>query len=209
VVCAGLLVWAGAVGCSSGDGSSPASGPDPTSVSADEPSGEGTHPDDDPDGDPDGDDGAATGSAEAPGSEDGGPGTDREAQQVSLLEALPGEAGEGCVRVGDNRDVRSGSVGAGPFDEAVRSYRQQRSDGQPATVRLYFIPATGGEELPGLSLTVENTRTGAEQTVKVTDTADADGWTFYDVQVPVPADGTYEIRAVSGPDSGCFRVRFR
>ena len=150
------------------------------------------------------DDETADGEATEDGSSAGGG-----AAQTTVLKRLPGPADGRCVPVNGRRDVRSGGLGAGAFDEAISSFRAQQRAGQPATVRLYFIPATGGTKLPGLVVTLRNTRTKDEQTIKQKTTSDADAWTFYDTQVPIPAPGEYEIRAASGDDTGCFRVEFR
>ena len=126
-----------------------------------------------------------------------------------MLDRLPGSAGDACVAVGDRRDVRSGGIGAGPFDEARTSFADQTESGTPAQVSLYFIPANGPGSKPGLTVTMDNTTTGATQTLHETTTADADVWTFFQTEIPVPAPGKYRIRATSGGDSGCFLVTFR
>lgn len=185
-------------------GVDPSSAPQGSGQGSGEGSGEGSAdagPNSDAGGDGAGDSpgaGAATGDDHA--------GT-ASAAQATVLDRLPGPA-RGCAPVAGQRDVRSGDFGAGPFDEARSTFQAQTSAGTPATVRLYFIPAGGADRTPGLTVTVRNTETGVQRTVRQRETSDADRWTFYDTQVPISEPGRYRLQARSGSDVGCFVVDF-
>lgn len=210
---AAVLVW-GSAACSGGSDDGQVSTDE---TSADAPAdpgsggGDGGEAGDEAAGEDGGEDGGEAGDQGG----DGATGTageteqrDGTVRQTAVLARLPGRADGDCVPVGDRRDVRSGDIGAGPFEDARAQFVKQRGAGQPPVVRLYFIPASGGQQLPGLQLVVRNRDTGDRHEVKETTTSDADRWTFYDAEVPVPRPGTYEIRATSGSDSGCFLVQF-
>lgn len=73
-------------------------------------------------------------------------------------------------------------MAGGPFDDAERQYAAQSSGAKSMPlVRLYWIPAHGRS---------------------------ASGLVFSDTQIPVPAVGTWQLRARSGSNAGCFTVTF-
>lgn len=120
-------------------------------------------------------------------------------QQTDVLDRLPGSTDGACVSVGGGRDVRSGGLAAGPFDDARRTAR-----GDVSTVRLYFIPEHS-RSMPGVRVTGTNEQNGATFRRSQGEVADADQFRFYDVQVPATS-GTWQIRASAGRDSGCWTV---
>ena len=98
--------------------------------------------------------------------------------------------------VGKERDVRSGSMGAGPFDEARASFSTKSKSSRK--VDLYFIP-THAKKLTGVTVTAKNADTGAKLTKKSKTIGDADQWKF-------PEAGTWVLRAAAGQDEGCWVV---
>ncbi len=130
-----------------------------------------------------------------------GSGIGRRNAQEKVLDTLPGSPNGDCVEVGsDDRDVRSGDFGAGPFDEAGAT--EPAPDGS-LSVRIYWIPAhaDGSREL-----TVRATPEGSGDPV-VTRTpvlADADQWLYYDSELQLPEAGRWRLEASAGPDRGCF-----
>ena len=66
--------------------------------------------------------------------------------------------------------------------------------------------------MPGVKVTSTPTTqsAGSAKPVSVTstDVEQADAWSYYAVQAPVSAPGTYRVTAVSGADRGCFTVTF-
>ncbi|NYG60274.1 hypothetical protein BJ980_003197 [Nocardioides daedukensis] len=124
--------------------------------------------------------------------------------QDSVLAKLPGPSSQKCVDVDKNRDVRSGSMAAGPFDEVRSNYEQ----GAPATqeVRLYFIPEKSAK-MPGISVRLHNKASNKTITVRQKRWADAGEFRFYDVQTGLPTKGTWQITAQAGPDKGCWTVQ--
>ncbi|WP_197025991.1 hypothetical protein [Nocardioides sp. URHA0020] len=116
--------------------------------------------------------------------------------QSDVLARLPGKD-TGCVAVGAERDVRSGSFAAGPFDTAS-------SEAGSGSVRLYFIPRHAGR-MPGVRVTGRNLATGETFARRQRTVADAGRFQLYDLQVPA-ARGSWEITAVAGRDRGCWSV---
>ena len=136
--------------------------------------------------------------------------TDESAMTASsVLDRLPSPAGS-CPAVGSDRDVRSGSMAAGPFDAARAQFSSSKPTSPEATkVRLYWIPKSGKTSAHGLVLKVTKVGSnGTVNTVRDAVVADAGGVSFYDSQVPIPGPGTWQIKATSGSDTGCFQVTF-
>jgi hypothetical protein len=129
---------------------------------------------------------------------------------ASVLKRLPNPAGP-CPAVGDGRDVRSDSMAAGPFDTARQQFAKSRpTSPEPTKVRLYWIPKSGKAVAGGLVLKVTKVSSGSKtNTVRDAVVSDAAGVSFYDSQVPIAGPGTWQIKATSGHDTGCFRVTFR
>jgi len=127
--------------------------------------------------------------------------------QESVLESLPGDTSGACVDADGKRDVRSGGIAAGAFDEASASY-----DAQGDVVSLYWIPEHA-DDLSGL--TVRGTQLSGgngsfvHDETKVSDlVGDSGVWHYYLTAITVPAPGAWRLEATSGPDSGCFTVTF-
>lgn len=124
-------------------------------------------------------------------------------KQTDVLKKLPGSASKGCVVVGDRRDVRSGTMAAGPFDDIRRAYDGKTSQLTDRYVRLYIIPESSAK-MPGVHVKMVHKATG--QTVELDDdhVADAEEWKIYDIETALPTAGVWVIRAQAGPDSGCW-----
>jgi hypothetical protein len=130
--------------------------------------------------------------------------TNEPGRQDSVLESLPGEAKSGCVDVGSQRDVRSGSMAAGNFADA-----QAKFSGSPtSSIPFYFIPVdlTGDPEL-----VVELKRldgSGSDE-IRSSQIQTADEWRYYPVMITIPAAGKWEIKASAGAaSSGCWVAAF-
>lgn len=128
---------------------------------------------------------------------------------TSVLNRLPSPAGK-CPAVGNGRDVRSGTMAAGPFNTAKAQFAASKPTSPESTkVRLYWIPKSGKVSPHGLVLKITKVgAAGTANTVRDAVVADAGGVSFYDSQVPIASAGTWQIRATSGSDTGCFRVTF-
>jgi hypothetical protein len=122
--------------------------------------------------------------------------------QRDVLSNLPGSPTPGCVAVGKERDVRSGDMGAGPFDAARANFSKKSESSRQ--VSLYFIP-THSSDLKGITVTAKNSR-GAHFTQKSKVLGDAEQWKFYQLQLNVPAAGTWTFKATTGEDNGCWVV---
>lgn len=125
--------------------------------------------------------------------------------QEAVLVNLPGPTTQRCIAVGNRRDVRSGDMAAGPFDDARKAFKA----GSPETqkVRLYFIPAHS-RKMPGITVTLTHQRTGKVVRVRQKRWADADEFRFYDVETGLPRGGEWRVEAVAGRDRGCWSVIF-
>ena len=114
--------------------------------------------------------------------------------QSDVMTRLPGKKKQGCVEVGRGRDVRSGSMAAGPFDTAAST---------GAKVRLYFIPSKG-KKLEPLTVNFLNKATGAQFVRQQKQISDVNEINFYDLTVAIPDPGTWTVRATNGAESGCW-----
>ena len=99
--------------------------------------------------------------------------------------------------------MRSGGLGAGPFDEVRASYSAKSKSSR--TLELYFIPANA-KKLKAVTVTAKNSATGVSVRKKSTTIGDADQWKFYRLQLDLPEAGTWVLRAVAGQDRGCWVV---
>lgn len=129
-----------------------------------------------------------------------GSGVHRRNAQQQVLDTLPGDPGGDCVEVGDDRDVRSGGFGAGPFDDAAVAV--PAVDGA-LTVRVYWIPehADGSETLIVRAMPESG---GPPVVQKVPGLSDAAQWLYYDTTLILPSAGTWQLEASAGHDRGCF-----
>jgi hypothetical protein len=129
------------------------------------------------------------------------------ADQSTVLAALPGSSASSCENVGTHTDLRSGSIAAGNFAHARTQYTQTPASTKVPEVDLYVIPQHAAT-LTSLTITVDPTGAGATTTLTSKSVEQADAWSYFAVQLPVPAAGGYQLSMVSGPDRGCFLVTF-
>lgn len=171
-----------------------------------------------PSGGSTGSDGAAS-SADSPGSSAGSPSAGvshdpsqpkggevppkKPGDQSNVIKALPGSTTSKCVTTAGQRDLRSGTMGAGPFDTARADYGTKRPGVSKDSVRLYWIPQNS-KSMPGLVLQGRNLDTGRTISVKETTVGDAEDWRFYDTNVRLPEPGRWRLTASSGSQRGCF-----
>lgn len=124
--------------------------------------------------------------------------------QKIVLNRLPGTANTGCVTVGQQADVRSGSIAVGNFTEARTAVTKGGVNG--ADVNFYVIPADTGS-MPGVQLKATSP-TGSVRTVTSKQVGQAEEWSYYRVVLPVGGGGTWRLEFQAGKNSGCFMVAF-
>lgn len=124
--------------------------------------------------------------------------------QKGVLNRLPGTASPGCVAVGKQTDVRSGSIAVGNFVEARTNVTKGGVNG--AEVNFYVIPADAGS-MPGVQLKATSP-TGSVRTVTSKQVEQAEQWSYYRIVLPVRGSGTWRLDFKAGKDSGCFTVVF-
>lgn len=125
--------------------------------------------------------------------------------QSNVIKSLPGPTSGACVSTAGERDVRSGAIGAGPFDTARTEYGTKRAGFPRDAVRLYWIPKDSAS-MPGLMLTGRNLDTGRSFRVTEKHVGDADAWRFYDSEVRLADPGRWRLTARSGSQQGCFEL---
>lgn len=126
-------------------------------------------------------------------------------RQDGVLDTLPGRTREGCVDVAGGRDVRSGGIAAGPFDEVLDAWSV---DGELTEqhAMIYFIPLHA-EKLGELAVTA--TRGSEQATVVRNSVSEAEQWSYFDTEILFPSPGQWTIRAQSGQDRGCWILDLR
>jgi hypothetical protein len=129
------------------------------------------------------------------------------ADQSTVLASLPGTTSATCEDVGSHTDLRSGSIAAGNFAHARAQYTQTVASTEVPELDLYVIPQHAAK-LTTLTITMDPTDSGATKTLTSTSVQQADAWSYFAVQLPVPAPGGYQLTMVSGADRGCFLVTF-
>lgn len=129
------------------------------------------------------------------------------ADQSTVLAALPGSSASSCENVGTHTDLRSGSIAAGNFAHARTQYTQTVASTAVPEVDLYVIPQHAAK-LSTLTITVDPTGAGPTTTLSSKSVEQADQWSYFAVQLPVPAAGGYQLTMASGTDRGCFLVTF-
>jgi len=136
------------------------------------------------------------------------PGPGPSSQEV-VLGSLPGDTSGACVDADEQRDVRSGGIAAGAFNEAAESYVAPGGDD---IVSLYWIPEHA-DDLSGL--TVRGTQVSGGDASFVHDEStvseligDTGEWRYYLTDITIPAPGTWRLEATSGEDTGCFTITF-
>jgi hypothetical protein len=129
------------------------------------------------------------------------------ADQSTVLASLPGSTSSSCQTVGSHTDLRSGSIAAGNFAHARAQYTQTVASTEVPEVDLYVIPQHAAK-LTTLTITIDPTGAGPTTTLVSKSIEQADEWSYFAVQLPVPAPGGYQLTMVSGADRGCFLVTF-
>lgn len=139
-----------------------------------------------------------------PGRDGGAP----QANQRSVLKSLPGSTAAKCQVVRNRRDVLSGSMGAGNFQQARQQFKTDYGTTEVPMLNMYAIPEHAGH-LKKVTAVI-NPR-GAGQSTRVTSKTvePADAYRYFAMQLPVRKPGTYRISLRSGHDSGCFIVTFK
>jgi hypothetical protein len=129
------------------------------------------------------------------------------ADQSTVLASLPGSTSSSCESVGSHTDLRSGSIAAGNFAHARAQYTETAATTEAPQVDLYVIPRQAAK-LTSVTITVDPTGNGPTTTLTSKSVEQADAWSYFAVQLPVPAPGNYQLTMVSGPDRGCFLLTF-
>lgn len=131
------------------------------------------------------------------------------AVQAAALRRVPGSSSYRCVRVGQHRDVRSGSFLAGNFgadEQAFAAMYQQNR--QRTEVKIYWVPlhvdhmselTVQATLLPGRTMT---------RKIRQDQVAANPGVVFYPSGIPIPVPGKWELVAKAGRNQGCFIATF-
>ena len=215
---AAAVVLLALVGCSSGEGeagteaaageSTSTAAPTPTPAAATATSSPGSEPDASPtpsDG-PGGSEEPETGGEPEAASEDPRDETAEptgDGRQSAVLERVEGPAKKTCVDTTGERDVRSGSIVGGAFDEAVSAWGTERKDTPDQNVRLYWVPLHA-DTMPGVEVVAHNAETGTTVEVTQDEHGDAEQWKYYNTSFVLLEAGTWKLDVTAGKDSGCF-----
>ena len=132
---------------------------------------------------------------------------DANSNQAAVLKSLPGSAAATCAVVGTHSDLRSGSVAVGNFVVARKKYSDEVATTEVPEVFLYVIPQDA-KSMRSVTVTVDPTGTGPTRQVTSKSVEQADAWTYFAVNIPVYAPGSYRLTMVSGANKGCFDVSF-
>jgi hypothetical protein len=127
----------------------------------------------------------------------------KKGDQSNVLTSLPGSGTAKCVSTAGKRDVRSGRMAAGPFDEARKGYGKKRDGLAKDEVRLYWIPKDSSK-MPGLTLKGVNRDTGRRFSMHSSNVGDADMWRYYNTVVHLSDPGRWRLTASSSSQHGCF-----
>jgi hypothetical protein len=129
------------------------------------------------------------------------------ADQSTVLASLPGSSAATCENVGSHTDLRAGAIAAGNFAHARAQYTQLAATTEVPQLDLYVIPQHAAK-LSTLTITIDPTGAGASKTLTSKSVEQADAWSYFAVQLPVPAPGAYQLTMTSGTDRGCFLITF-
>lgn len=131
------------------------------------------------------------------------------AVQADAFRRVPGSSSYRCVRVGHDRDVRSGSFLAGNFGADEQGFAADyQQNGRRADVKIYWVPLHV-DHMP--ELTVQATLLPARtmtRKVRQSQVAANPGEVFYPSGIPIPVPGTWELVAKAGRNQGCFIATF-
>lgn len=124
--------------------------------------------------------------------------------QTAVLNQLRGDRSGACVDTAELRNVRSGGLAAGPFDEVETSYGSKAPGKPKRSIRVYWIPQHS--TMPGLEVRISKVGGSSSTTITEKSVSDTSEWKFYDTYVPIESAGTWRLEATSGKDRGCFTV---
>lgn len=129
------------------------------------------------------------------------------ANQTVVLNSLPGSRSQSCATVGAHTTVRAGSIAAGNFQTARKSFSSQYRKTEVPQLNLYVIPQHA-KAMKKLTVKVRSLSGGQSKTVHSTQVEKAAEWRYYALVLPVKEPGSYRLTMSSGADKGCFDVRF-
>ncbi|WP_418276075.1 hypothetical protein ACNHYB_14610 [Isoptericola jiangsuensis] len=130
----------------------------------------------------------------------------KDGKQEPLFNRVPGDESGKCLKVGDERDVRSGGIVGGSFDDARKSWDVEQPGKPSGTARLYWIPMDASE-MPGVEVVATNKKTGDKVVTDQDLVSDAEQWRYYDTYIALPAAGEWTFEVTAGEDTGCFVVK--
>ncbi|WP_370618061.1 hypothetical protein [Mumia sp. Pv 4-285] len=132
----------------------------------------------------------------------------KKGKQTAVFSRVPGNASGECVRVGKQRDVRSGSIVGGPFDTAAATWGTTQPGQPKRNVMLYWVPLHA-DDMKGVTVTAKNAATGATVKVNREPFGEAEQWKYYATNMVLRDPGAWTFRVSAGPDSGCFVMTLR
>ncbi|MBM6402713.1 hypothetical protein JQN72_00445 [Phycicoccus sp. CSK15P-2] len=147
----------------------------------------------------------ATEAAEPSGPEAESAEPGKDGRQTAVFGRVSGTSDGSCVAVGDHRDLRSGDVVGGPFDEARKAWGTTRADLDPESVRLYWVPMHTAE-MAGVTVVAQHEESGEKVTASRDSFGDAEQWKYYVTDLELPEAGEWRISVTAGKDRGCFRM---
>lgn len=127
--------------------------------------------------------------------------------QAAVLTSLPGSAKVTCAQVGSNRDLRSGSIGMGNFQNARHDFSSQLGHTEVPQLNMYIIPEHT-KHLTSATVRVAPTGSGKPSIVRTNQVEDAEPYQYFALVLPIAHAGTYRLTVTSGTDTGCFIVSF-
>jgi hypothetical protein len=125
-----------------------------------------------------------------------------------VLARVKGPSQDVCTDTTGKRDVRSGSIVGGAFDEATSAWGTKRKGVPPQNVRLYWVPLHA-QKMPGVTVVAHNAGTGTTVKVINRDYGDAEQWKYYNTDFVLLEPGEWQVRVTAGPDSGCFLMTLK
>jgi hypothetical protein len=131
-----------------------------------------------------------------------------QANQSSVLNALPGNSSHSCGKVGNHTALRAGSMAAGDFQSAQHDFRAGYGKSESVQLNMYVIPQHA-RHLHKVRATIQPVGGGQARRVTSTSVEQADTSRYFAVQIPLSRPGTYKFTFVTGQDRGCFLASFQ